>query len=725
MDRAWIQIVDYLWSQSIQVGLLIVAVALISRALSRQSSHLRYLLWLIVVAKCLVPPFFHIGVPVLPGETPRLSARQLERSGVAANPALSEKPTPAGGLQATELPREAQFPMRLAPALWRRQTLAIAWLAGLAVFLTAVSIKAGCMTRRLMKKRTELSAQAVFREFEPHEINHAPRVWLVDDASQPFVWGLWGGDIYLPVTFRQLNPEHQRDVLAHELSHVLRFDAAVNLLQVVAQAVFWFHPLVWWANARMRREREKCCDEIAIARLGAQPKSYSRAIVATLLTEHGSKTVVPSLAIAGPTRNIEERIETMLRPGKKFYRKPSFVGVSCALTLAVLVVPTHLVLTARAARAAGGTAVAKTNPVDQRMLSAARMRQLVLSLTLYALDHEKKYPGTIGELTPYYGEGQSEELLTFATSDVEYLAAGKTSPDTHASSIPLAFDVTLLRTAGGTNIAFADGHIAFTTADGLKAYGITLPENHLEIVDVRFEPIHQGKNVVYITTRNASDSEQVLGGHIYTRSPDYGPSGMGWGTSGYFETLRARETKSVRWAFKIQGPVTPKTYVSLRLSNPATRESYDDKWCFQDRKYTSEELPKAEAGPAAAQPASTAEAQAVTQAFTEVQRSVQDGQYAQAWARFTRDCQKAEFQRDGLARFRQTMEPTHPTQPAFTWTRGDFLKLKPGQVSKAGNTLSLAATMDNQTWTIDFVFEDNQWKIDWIAGYVPAVAQPK
>jgi uncharacterized protein (TIGR03067 family) len=176
-----------------------------------------------------------------------------------------------------------------------------------------------------------------------------PKVWLVDGISQPFVWGLLRGGIYLPANFVKVSSaEHRRGILGHELSHVLRFDAAVNLLQTIAQAVFWFHPFVWWANKRIRAEREKCCDEMAIARLNAQVKEYSSAIVETLITEHESTRPVPSLAVAGPVRNIEERIKTIMKPGKKFHKRPSLPVAAIVMFVALLAVPTVVVLTTRA-----------------------------------------------------------------------------------------------------------------------------------------------------------------------------------------------------------------------------------------------------------------------------------------------------------------------------------------------------------------------------------------
>jgi TonB family protein len=54
-------------------------------------------------------------------------------------------------------------------------------------------------------------------------------------------------------------------LLAHELAHVVRRDFLANLLQTIAECVLFYHPLVWWVSARMREERELCCDDFAVA----------------------------------------------------------------------------------------------------------------------------------------------------------------------------------------------------------------------------------------------------------------------------------------------------------------------------------------------------------------------------------------------------------------------------------------------------------------------------
>lgn len=734
MDRILTGIAEYLWSQSWQIALLVAVVALVNRVLHNRSAHVRYLLWLLIVAKCLVPPVFGVAVPILPqgkqATAPmpqeQLPTAQTDIFGVGDSQSTTMK-APTGP---SEAPRSARFSM---PELSARSVLAIVWLVGLWGFAAVASVKAVGTMRRLAKHRTafpEPHQGDVNELFDSLGVQRVPRVWLVERASQPFVWGLWRGDIYLPSGFASLgDAEHRRDILAHELSHVLRFDAAVNLAQIIGQAIFWFHPLVWWANAKVRQEREKCCDETVIARLGVRPRSYSRAIVEALLAERRSNEIVPSLAIAGRARNIEERIKTMLRPGRKFHKRPSAMAAVLVLSLALLIVPTTLALTRRPAGIADTQAQeTKTETVDQRVegrriASAENLKQFGLSLTMYAMEHERKYPDEFMAVMPYIDEGRVEQLADFMSDAVEYLGAGKSCPDTGAHDMPVAYDLALLRTAEGTNVLFADAHVEFASGERLARYGIELPQSSLDVLDVRFEPIHQGKNVVHVKVANTSDAEQVFAMHIYTRSPDYGPAGVGWGTP-FFETIEPSETQSVRLVFKIQGPVTENTYVRLSFYNPETQERYDYKRYFEKRNYASVDLAKVAADGVTREPVSETEVRAVMQAFEEIRDHIENRQYEQAWERFSSDFRRAEYQITGFAAFRRAMEPTHSLHSAFTWERQDFLALKPGKVFKTDGTPVLAATLDGQTWTIDFVREDDLWKIDWVGGYTPRVVRP-
>ena len=62
------QITDYLWTQSWQIMVLAVVIAVAAFALKNKSAHVRYLLWLIVLARCLMPPLLTIPLAILPEE---------------------------------------------------------------------------------------------------------------------------------------------------------------------------------------------------------------------------------------------------------------------------------------------------------------------------------------------------------------------------------------------------------------------------------------------------------------------------------------------------------------------------------------------------------------------------------------------------------------------------------------------------------------------------------
>ncbi len=351
MENYLIQITNYLLTQSWQIAVLVVVITTINLALKNRSAHVRYLLWLIVLAKCLVPPLFAIPLPILPqvktSELALISNVEVPAVNVEMADTITSEP-----IALPSLPVTSPTIMERLARVTIRQWLGFSWIVGVAAFPAFALIKAFKTNRWLHQKRKSFPAElqsGIENLFSGFGIKTLPRVWLVEGIGQPFVWGLLRGSIYLPVDFVKVNSaEHRRDVLGHELSHILRFDAAVNILQVIAQAVFWFHPFVWWANKRIRAEREKCCDEMAIARLGAQARDYSSAIVNILISEHESTRPVPSLAVAGPVKNIEERIKTIMKPGKKFHKRPSLIASIVVLLLALLAVPTALVLTAEA-----------------------------------------------------------------------------------------------------------------------------------------------------------------------------------------------------------------------------------------------------------------------------------------------------------------------------------------------------------------------------------------
>lgn len=85
-------------------------------------------------------------------------------------------------------------------------------------------------------------------------------------------------------------------ILAHELAHVRRHDYVVNLAQTVIEALLFYHPGMWWVSSQIRRERENCCDDIAVALSGSRA-IYVQALAR--LEEQRSATPAAVLAVTG------------------------------------------------------------------------------------------------------------------------------------------------------------------------------------------------------------------------------------------------------------------------------------------------------------------------------------------------------------------------------------------------------------------------------------------
>ena len=95
----------------------------------------------------------------------------------------------------------------------------------------------------------------------------------------PAVLGWFRPVVFLPLSaLTGLNEAQLRAVIAHELAHIRRFDAFINVFQVAVETLLFYHPAVWWLNKRIRADREDCCDDVAVSVTGGSV-GYARALV--------------------------------------------------------------------------------------------------------------------------------------------------------------------------------------------------------------------------------------------------------------------------------------------------------------------------------------------------------------------------------------------------------------------------------------------------------------
>jgi beta-lactamase regulating signal transducer with metallopeptidase domain len=125
--------------------------------------------------------------------------------------------------------------------------------------------------------------------------------------DSPVVIG-WFRPIVLVTTqaITGLSPQQLQAIIAHELAHIRRYDAFVNLFQVATEMFLFYHPAVWWVSRRIRIEREVCCDHEALAACG-EPVSYARAL--TMMEEWRA---APSMLMAANRSPLAERVLRLL-----------------------------------------------------------------------------------------------------------------------------------------------------------------------------------------------------------------------------------------------------------------------------------------------------------------------------------------------------------------------------------------------------------------------------
>lgn len=178
-------------------------------------------------------------------------------------------------------------------------SIALLWAAG-ALFLLALQVRRALSVWRLVRRSTRGSPPAVL---------HPLRAYESDAVSRPGLYGIWSPVVLLPAHFTDhLSNDELGAILIHETAHYRRRDNWAGLLEALAAAVYWFHPLVWWINRRLVDERELACDA-AVIEAGVAPNTYVTALSkACRFSIHAAVDGIPA---AGGS-NLEQRMETIM-----------------------------------------------------------------------------------------------------------------------------------------------------------------------------------------------------------------------------------------------------------------------------------------------------------------------------------------------------------------------------------------------------------------------------
>lgn len=277
------EICNHLW----QSTLLVLVVAVLALALRKNSARVRYWLWMAASVKFLVP--FSLLIAAGSHFARPAQTKLTQTSAYVAIDAMSQPFSHASDGQVSDNLHDNRAETRGddgAPlALWRAvpfgYVLVAVWLCGLMVVVArwgmqwrriAVSIRD---TEPLREGRV---VETLRRVEQLAGIRRPIAVLSSAGSMEPGVFGvvrpvlLWPEAISL-----HLDDAHLEAVLAHEAAHVRRRDNLTSLLHMVVEAIFWFHPVVWWMQSQLVKERERACDEEVL--LLCPPQAYAESIL--------------------------------------------------------------------------------------------------------------------------------------------------------------------------------------------------------------------------------------------------------------------------------------------------------------------------------------------------------------------------------------------------------------------------------------------------------------
>ena len=272
----WTAIAPSLGNHLWQSTLFASAITLLTLALRNNRAQVRYWLWLAASLKFLLPFSLLVGLG----------------SHLASPRAIA---TPKTGLYfameqvGQPFTRQAVPPISNATPSTAFQSLShlltallVVWLCGSAVVLLVWCVRWRRISAAVRKAEPLCQGREVevLRRLEsaagtPKHIE----IRSSRGSLEPGVFGITRPVLLWPHGITgHLEDEHLKSILAHELLHIRRRDNLAAAIHMLVEAVFWFHPLVWWMGTRLVEERERACDE-QVLESGGDRQVYAESIL--------------------------------------------------------------------------------------------------------------------------------------------------------------------------------------------------------------------------------------------------------------------------------------------------------------------------------------------------------------------------------------------------------------------------------------------------------------
>jgi beta-lactamase regulating signal transducer with metallopeptidase domain len=208
------------------------------------------------------------------------------------------------------------------------------WMLGTALTAGRVLLGlAGCARNR--RRAVDLDSKHILalvnRAANRIGLRQRPAVMTSSRTGMPHVSGMITPVLFLPLTVLRWTDDQLMSVLLHELAHIKRKDHITWPLLNLAVSWLWFNPVLWVALAQMKRDRERACDDYAIAR-GSNIANYAQHLLAACVSLRPASRLAPITLLFARTHEVEQRITYMLNC--RISRRP--IGRAQQLAFALL-----------------------------------------------------------------------------------------------------------------------------------------------------------------------------------------------------------------------------------------------------------------------------------------------------------------------------------------------------------------------------------------------------
>lgn len=333
-----------IWSAGLQVTALAVVIWLVDRLCGKASPLFRYWLWAIVFLRLLFP--FDINLPdsvehtLSTGTTAILPEIRASNTFQTLSRETGRVMTLFSGAPAGEIPLKTLDPSVDQTPKLVVNVYALIWFA-LATASAAVILSHLLYLRRILGKGKPVARRDIAcmtkQLARDMGVRRSVGVYSVSnrDLGIPATFGILHPRIYLPSHMAATwSAGDLKPVMCHELAHVKRFDLIVNWLQIGIQIVYFFHPVVWYINRRLRDLREEICDDIAVHSLGNDRIAYSTSIFRVMETVTGKPFIcMGGLGLTRRRSSIGDRIRRIMHDDYRLTLRLPAASVAALIVL--------------------------------------------------------------------------------------------------------------------------------------------------------------------------------------------------------------------------------------------------------------------------------------------------------------------------------------------------------------------------------------------------------